>query len=99
MKRVSPCWALALACFLYFLPLALQANSGGTQITDTIANRSWQGIPGLERTARGRVFASWFTGGPKEPAPENTVLLSWSDDGAKTFTLPQAMGEPKDGTR
>ena len=99
MKRVSPCWALALACFLYFLPLALQANSGGTQITETIANRSWQGIPGLERTARGRVFASWFTGGPKEPAPENTVLLSWSDDGAKTFTLPQAMGEPKDGTR
>ncbi len=99
MKRVSPCWALALACFLYFLPLALPANSGSTQIKEIIANRSWQGIPGLERTARGRVFASWFTGGPKEPAPENTVLLSWSDDGAKTFTVPQAMGEPKDGTR
>lgn len=62
-------------------------------------NRVWQGIPGLERTAKGRVFMSWFSGGPKEPAPENEVLLSWSNDEAKTFTTPQVMGEPKDGTR
>lgn len=62
-------------------------------------NRVWQGIPGLERTAQGRVFSSWFTGGPKEPAPENEVLLCWSDDGAKSFTTPQVMAEPKEGTR
>lgn len=62
-------------------------------------DRSWQGIPGLERTAKGRVFSSWFSGGPKEPAPENVVLLCWSDDGAKSFTEPQVMAEPKDGTR
>lgn len=62
-------------------------------------DRTWQGIPGLERTAKGRVFASWFTGGPKEPAPENAVLLCWSDDGAKSFNAPQVMAEPKDGTR
>ncbi|MBL9146381.1 MAG: exo-alpha-sialidase [Verrucomicrobiaceae bacterium] len=61
--------------------------------------RIWQGIPGLERTAKGRVFMSWFTGGPKEPAPDNEVLLCWSDDGAKSFTTPKVMGEPKDGTR
>ena len=61
--------------------------------------RTWQGIPGLERTAQGRVFSSWFTGGPKEPSPDNTVLLCYSDDQAKTFTEPQAMGLPKDGTR
>ncbi|MCB1276831.1 sialidase family protein [Prosthecobacter sp.] len=60
---------------------------------------TWQGIPGIERTAKGRVFASWFTGGPKEPAPENMVLLCYSDDQAKTFTTPQAMGLPKGGTR
>ena len=41
-----------------------------------VSQRVWQGIPGLERTAKGRVFVSWFTGGPKEPAPENTAEVS-----------------------
>ncbi|OYW76007.1 MAG: hypothetical protein B7Z37_10715 [Verrucomicrobia bacterium 12-59-8] len=62
-------------------------------------HRTWQGIPGLERTAKGRVFSSWFTGGPKEPSPENIVLLCYSDDQAKTFTPPQVMAEPGNGTR
>jgi len=61
--------------------------------------QTWQGIPGLERTVKGRVFSSWFTGGPKEPSPENIVLLCYSDDQAKTFTPPQVMAEPKGGTR
>lgn len=65
----------------------------------TFANRTWQGIPGLEKTAKGRVFVSWFTGGPKEPAPENTVYLCYSDDAGKTFTEPQAMAAPKNGGR
>jgi hypothetical protein len=26
------------------------------------------------------MFVSWFTGGPKEPVPEITVVLSFSDD-------------------
>ncbi|NBV86265.1 MAG: exo-alpha-sialidase, partial [Verrucomicrobia bacterium] len=69
-------------------------------ITIDLAKRTWQGIPGLERTSKGRVFASWFTGGPKEPAPDNTVVLSYSDDGGKTFTAPEAMAFPlSDGTR
>ncbi|MBU6300087.1 MAG: glycoside hydrolase [Verrucomicrobia bacterium] len=62
-------------------------------------DRVWQGIPGLERSAGGRVFLSWFSGGPKEPAPENEVLLCWSDDGAKTFNAPQVMAAPVDGSR
>ena len=62
-------------------------------------HHSWQGIPGLERTAKGRVFSSWFTGGPMEPSPENIVLLCYSNDQAKTFTPPQIMAEPKNGTR
>ena len=68
--------------------------------TIDLARRSWQGIPGLERTAMGRVFVSWYTGGPSEPAPENTVLLSYSDDGGQTFSEPMAIGLPQaDGTR
>ena len=65
-----------------------------------LAERTWQGIPGIERSAKGRVFVCWFTGGTKEPSPENTVLLSYSDDGGKTFTPPEAMALPlSDGTR
>lgn len=65
-----------------------------------LAKRTWQGIPGLEHTEKGRIFSSWFTGGPKEPAPENTVVLSYSDDAGKTFKAPVAMGLPtSDGAR
>lgn len=63
------------------------------------ANRTWQGIPGIERTGKGRIFVSWFSGGTKEPSPDNTVYLCHSDDNGKTFTVPQAMALPKDGTR
>ena len=78
----------------------LAALHAAEPVTIDLAKRTWQGIPGLERTAKGRVFVSWFTGGTKEPEPENTVLLSHSDDGGKTFSAPQAMGLPlNDGTR
>ncbi len=66
---------------------------------ETFTRRTWQGIPGLERTAGGRVFVSWFTGGAKEPSPDNTVYLCHSDDAGRTFTEPQAMAHPKDGGR
>ena len=74
-------------------------SAAATEPSLALPERSWQGIPGLERTVKGRVFSSWFTGGPKEPSPDNTVLLCYSDDNGKTFTAPQAMGLPKDGTR
>ena len=82
-------------CILLLLTFACAAAAepvGGRHHT-------WQGIPGIERTVKGRVFSSWFTGGPKEPSPENLVLLCYSDDQAKTFTHPQIMAEPKNGTR
>ncbi len=84
-----------------FLPLVLWFMAftalAGERVADP--HRTWQGIPGLERTAKGRVFASWFSGGPKEPAPENEVYLSQSDDSGKTFTAPRVMAGPKDGAR
>ena len=82
-------------CFLLFL-VATCACAAEPFVE---RHQTWQGIPGLERTAKGRVFSSWFTGGPKEPSPENIVLLCYSDDQAKTFTQPQAMAGPKNGTR
>lgn len=61
--------------------------------------RTWQGIPGLEQTPKGRLFVSWFSGGTKEPAPENTVYLSYSDDQGKTFTEPMPLAGPRGGDR
>ena len=91
-------YTLALTTALLLTPLA--ALHAAEPVTIDLAKRTWQGIPGLERTAHGRVFVSWFTGGPKEPAPDNTVVLSFSDDGGKTFSPPQAMALPlNDGTR
>lgn len=82
-------------CFLLLL-VATCACAGEPFVE---RHQTWQGIPGLERTAKGRVFASWFTGGLKEPSPENTVLLCYSDDHAQSFTSPQVMAEPRNGTR
>lgn len=61
--------------------------------------RTWQGIPGVERTPGGRLFISWFSGGTKEPMPENTVYLSHSDDQGRTFSEPEPMAGPRDGGR
>ena len=80
-----------LVLILVLLPL--------TAIAADQPERTWQGIPGLERTAGGRVFVSWFSGGPKEPSIENTVYLCYSDDEGKTFTKIQPMATTKDGAR
>ncbi len=61
--------------------------------------RTWQGIPGLERTPKGRLFVSWYSGGTKEPAPENTVYLSYSNDNGKRFSAPVPMAGPRGGDR
>lgn len=90
----------ALAILLALLLAPLAALPAAEPVAVDLTKRTWQGIPGLERTAKGRIFVSWFTGGKHEPQPENTVVLSHSDDGGQTFSAPQAMGLPlDDGTR
>lgn len=64
---------------LIIAPLA--ALHADEPVTIDLSKCTWQGIPDLERTANGRVFVSWFTGGSKEPEPENTVVLSHSVTG------------------
>lgn len=79
-----------LALFLSFL--ALSAEPAGLL-------RTWQGIPGIERTAKGRTFICWYSGGTHEPSPTNTVYLAHSDDNGKTFSTPTAIAGPLDGAR
>jgi predicted neuraminidase len=61
--------------------------------------RTWQGIPGIELTPKGRLFVSWYSGGTREPSPENTVYLAYSDDQGKIFTEPIPMAGPLSGAR
>lgn len=59
------------------------------------ANRRWQGIPGIERTSSGRIFAVFYSGGETECMGNYAVVVKSDDDGA-TFTEPIAvayMGE------
>ena len=78
----------ALAALLLYAPALSSASE------PTTVRRVWQGIPGIERTPKGRLFVSWFSGGPKEPSAENTVYLCRSDDQGQTFTNPEAMAGP-----
>jgi len=88
MSRTTRC-ALVMSAALLSAPLgAFSADQPSN------AKRTWQGIPGLERTPNGRLFVSWFSGGPKEPAPENTVYLCRSDDQGHSFTEPVPMARP-----
>ena len=54
----------------------------------TRGSRAWQGIPTIERAANGRLWASFYTGGPKEPDPDNVILLTTSDDDGVTWAEP-----------
>ena len=44
-------------------------------------NRKWQGIPGIERTKNGRLFATFYSGGEGEGIGNFAVLLKSEDDG------------------
>lgn len=47
--------------------------------------RPFQGIPGLERAPSGRLWATWYGGGPDE-GPDNYVMLSTSGDDGRTWS-------------
>ncbi len=49
------------------------------------AARIWQGIPGIGRAANGRLWATWYSGGPTE-GKWNYVLLYTSADDGVTWT-------------
>lgn len=55
--------------------------------------RIWQGIPGIELTKKGRMFATFYSGGTKEEL-DNYVMLVYSNDG-EHFTEPVAVAYKK----
>lgn len=48
-------------------------------------HRLWQGIPGIEKTEGGRLFVTFYSGGPTE-GPGNFALLKMSDDDGMTWS-------------
>jgi predicted neuraminidase len=68
-------------------------------ITAAKLGQKWAGIPGVEVTPAGRVYIVWFSGGEKEPDPQNTIFLSISDDRGSTFSTPAAIVLPSGGAR
>jgi len=67
--------------------LALAAPRVLTQGLDDYADgrRIFQGIPGIERAENGRLWATWYGGGPDE-GPWNYVMLATSADDGKTWS-------------
>ena len=69
---------------------ALTAPQINEQPTSEYApeNRRWQGIPSIERTKQGTMWATFYSGGDGEPEPENYVILCRSNDDGATWADP-----------
>ncbi len=57
-------------------------ETGSEYAPDT---RPFQGIPGIAAAPGGRLWATWYGGGPSE-GPENYVMLATSADGGTTWS-------------
>ncbi|NIA14919.1 MAG: exo-alpha-sialidase [Nitrospiraceae bacterium] len=58
-------------------------TSPGAIYSDAV--RIFQGIPGIERSNGGRLWATWYGGGPTE-GPKNFVMLNTSGDDGNTWS-------------
>lgn len=83
LMKLSMSAAAMAACALQFHPGEAYAAPA----------RRWQGIPGIERTPRGRLWATWYSGGETE-GPDNYVLLVSSEDDGETWSQPVLAIDP-----
>lgn len=56
--------------------------------------RVFQGIPGLERASNGRLWATWYGGGPDE-GPDNYVMLATSGGDGKSWSGVRLVVDPE----
>jgi hypothetical protein len=78
------------------IPTARVITEPGAEYADTA--RSWQGIPGIERTKGGRLWVTWYTGDTGEGDMGNYAMAATSSDEGKTWSKPMAIQGSK-GTR
>jgi hypothetical protein len=55
--------------------------------------RKFQGIPGIERSRKGRLWAVWYAGGDNE-GPSNYVVLVTSGDDGRSWSGPKLVVDP-----
>lgn len=58
------------------------------------ANQNWLGCPTIEKTANGRIWAGWFTGGEKELGTGNYAIIKYSDNDCGTWKTAVAVVHP-----
>lgn len=68
----------------------INTNPGPEYADDT---RMFQGIPGLERSKDGRLWALWYSGGITEGELNYVILVTSGDDG-KTWSGPKLVIDP-----
>lgn len=76
-------------------PVKVCYNSDGKYDTE---NRQFQGIPGIEVTPSGKLWAVWYAGGVNE-GPDNYVIIASSDDDGGHWTEPIAVIDPPGNVR
>lgn len=77
-------------------PVAKLIPQPGEAYADTV--RSWQGIPGIERAANGRLWVTWYSGDVGEGAIGNYTMVATSADVGEKWTKPMVIEGPK-GTK
>jgi len=85
-----------------FMEMNTQCPTSGLQLQPGQEYRSstrlWQGIPGIERTSGGRLWATWYSGGHTE-GPDNYVLLLSSKDDGESWSEPVLVIDPPEQVR
>jgi len=71
-------------------PAAVKINPG---FAYSDSERSFQGIPGIEVAPNGRLWATWYSGGPEEGS-ENYVVLTTSGDGGRHWSPVKLVIDP-----
>jgi len=56
-------------------------------------NRRWQGIPSVARWDD-RLWVTWYTGGPREPSPDNHAILASSADEGASWKIDYSLDAP-----
>src|SRR5580692_11122757 len=69
--------------------------SPGPEYADAV--RMFQGIPGIERAANGRLWATWYGGGTGEDFHNYVMLVTSSDDGRTWSSLKLVLDPDRDG--
>lgn len=61
------------------------------------AGRMFQGIPGIERAANGRLWATWYGGGVTEDEHNYVMLVTSGDDGRSWSSVKLVIDPDRDG--